>query len=185
MTQCNFKFKTHLWKFICSLKRKPWWSLKDNLEGTQTKWMNLKFWFREHEFWKLRIFHRSGSNWWFPSPKQINGFQNQNLHKNLNGTNFARTFWFLVKVHIKANSHRITLFENFWILKWRNRPQNRNLHEKLSKTSPSWKFWLSVKIYTKVNFLEIGLFAQFFSLRWRNGFQNWNVLEKLSKTGIF
>ena len=83
---------------------------------------------------------------------------------------------------IAVESH---LFEQFWIVEWRNRPQNRNLHEKLCGTSPPWKFWLLVRICAKVNFLEIGQFAQFPSLEWRNGSQNQNVLKKLSGTGSF
>ena len=185
MTQCNFKFKTHLWEFICTLKGKPWWSLENTPEKIQTKWMNLKSWSWELKFWTLLILQRSGSHRGFPSPKKISGFHNQNLCENLNRTSFAWTSWFLVKVHIKANSCRITLFEQFWILEWRNRPQNQNLREKLCGTSPSWKFWLLVRICAKVNFLEIGQFAQFPSLERRNRSQSRNVLEKLSGTGPF
>ena len=126
--------------------------------------MNLNFWSWELKFWTVLVLRRSGSDRWFPSPKQISRFQNQNLCENLNRTSFARTSWFLVKVHIKANNCRITLFEQFRILKWINRPQNRNLHEKSSKTSPSWKFWLLIKICAKVNFLKIWQFVQFMSL---------------------
>ena len=149
--------------------------------------MNLIFWFWKLKFWTLLVLRRSGSNRWFPSPKQISGFQNQNLCENLNRKNFARTSWFLVKVHIKANSYRITQFERFSIFKWINRPQNWNLREKLGKTGPSWKFWLLVKICAKVNFLKIGQFAKvkFSSLEQRNGFRNWNVRKKLSGTGPF
>ena len=147
--------------------------------------MNLNFWFWELEFWTLPVLWRSGSDGWFPSPKQINRIQNQNLHKKSSGTGFDRTSWFLVKVYIKANSCRIKLFEQFWILKWRNGPQNQNVREKPSKASPFWKFWLLVKIYAKVNFIEIGAFVQFLSLRWRNGSQNQNVLKKPSGTDPF
>ena len=147
--------------------------------------MNLKSWSWELKFWTLLILQRSGSHRGFPSPKKISGFHNQNLCENLNRTSFAWTSWFLVKVHIKANSCRITLFEQFWILEWRNRPQNQNLREKLCGTSPSWKFWLLVRICAKVNFLEIGQFAQFPSLERRNRSQSRNVLEKLSGTGPF
>ena len=104
--------------------------------------MNLKSWSWELKFWTLLVLQRSGSHRWFPSPKQMSGFQNQNLCESLNRTSFARTSWFLVKVHIKAQSCRITLFEQFWILKWRNRLKNQNLREKLGKISPSWNFWL-------------------------------------------
>ena len=147
--------------------------------------MNLKSWSWELNFWILLVLRGSGSHKWFPSPKQISGFHNQNLCENLNRTNFARTSWFLVKVHIKANSYKIILFEQFWILEWRNGPQNWNLREKLGKTGISWKFWLLVKICAKVNFLGIGQFAQFPSFKWRNRSQNWNVLENLSGTGPF
>ena len=94
---------------------------------------------RKLNFWTLLVLRGSGSHKWFPSPKQISGFHNQNLCENLNRTNFARTSWFLVKVHIKANSYKIILFEQFWILEWRNGPQNWNLREKLGKTGISWK----------------------------------------------
>ena len=104
--------------------------------------MNLKSWSLELNFWTLLVLRGSGSHRWFPSPKKISGFHNHNLCENLNRTSFARTSWFLVKVHIKTNSYRIILFEQFWIPKWRNRHQNRNLREKLGKTGPSWKFWL-------------------------------------------
>ena len=114
--------------------------------------------------------------------KQISQLE---LCENLFRTSFARTSWFLVKVHIKANRCRITPFEHFWTLKWRNKPQNQNLREQLGKTGPSWKFWLSVRICAKVNFLEFGRFAQFPNLEQRNGFQNWNVHEKLSGTSPF
>ena len=103
----------------------------------------------------------------------------------MNGTSFAWTSWFLVKVHIKVNSHRITLFEHFWILKWRNRPQNQNLLEKLSQTSPFWKFWLSVKIYAKVNFLEIDYLCNFQVLMYLKNwvgqvhFENFDFLVKV------
>ena len=147
--------------------------------------MNLKFWSWELKFWTLLVLRRSVSHRWFPSPKKISRFHNQNLCENLNRAIFARTSWFLVKVHIKANSCRITLFEQFRILKCRNKPQKWNLREKLGKTGTSWKFWLLVKICAKVNFLGIGLFAQFPSFKWRNGSQNRNVLEKLSGTGHF
>ena len=147
--------------------------------------MNLKFWSWELKFWTLLVLRRSVSHRWFPSPKQISGFHNQNLCENLNRTSFAWTSWFLVKDHIKANSYRIILFEQFWIPEWRNRPQNWNLREKLGKTGDSWKFDFLVKICVKVKFLEIGQFAQFPSLEQRNGFQNWNVREKLSGTGLF
>ena len=147
--------------------------------------MNLKSWSWELNFWTLLVLRGSGSHKWFPSPKQISGFHNQNLCENLNRTSFARTSWFLVKVHIKANSCRIIIFEQFWILEWRNGPQNWNLCEKLGKIGLSWKFWLLVKICEKVNFLEFGQFTTFLSFEWRNGSQNWNVLEKLSGTGNF
>ena len=104
--------------------------------------MNLKFWSWELKFWTLLVIRKSVSHRWFPSPKQISRFHNQNLCENLNRAIFARTSWFLVKVHIKANSCRITLFEQFWILKWRNKPQKWNLCEKLGKTGTFWKFWL-------------------------------------------
>ena len=147
--------------------------------------MNLKSWSWELKFWTLLILRRSVSHRWFPSPKQISGFHNQNLCENLNRTGFARTSWFLVKVHIKANTCRIILFEQFWILEWRNGPQNWNLREKLGKTGISWKFWLLVKICAKVNFLGIGQFTQFPSFKWRNRSQNRNVLENLIWTGPF
>ena len=104
--------------------------------------MNLKSWSWDLNFWTLLVLQGSGSHRWFPSPKKISGFHNQNLCENLNRASFARTSWFLVKVHIKANNCRIILFEQFRIPKWRNRPQNWNLHEKLGKTGTSWKFWL-------------------------------------------
>ena len=71
VTQCNSKFRIHLWEFIRSLKEKPWWSLEDNPEGIQTKWMNLKLWFRELEFWTLPVLRRSGLDWWFSSPEHF------------------------------------------------------------------------------------------------------------------
>ena len=185
MSQCNFKFKTHLWEFICTLEGKPWWSLENNPERIQTKWMNLKFWSWELKFWTLLVLQRSVSHRWFPSPKQISGFHNQNLCENLNRISFARISWFLVKVHINANSCRITLFEQFWILEWRDRPQNQNLREKLGKTGLFWKFWLLVGICAKVNFLEIRQLVQFLSLKQRNRFQKWNVHKKLGGTGPF
>ena len=104
--------------------------------------MNLKFLSWELKFWILLVLRRSVSHRFFPSSKQISGFHNQILCENLNRTSFAQTSWFLVKVHIKANSCRITLFEQFQILKWRNKTQNRNLREKSGKIVPSWKFWL-------------------------------------------
>ena len=82
--------------------------------------MNLKSWSWELKFWTLLILQRSGSHRGFPSPKKISGFHNQNLCENLNRTSFAWTSWFLVKVHIKANSCRITLFEQFWLLSVEN-----------------------------------------------------------------
>ena len=60
----------------------------------------------------------------------------QNLRKKPSETSFAQKSWFLVKIYIKANSCRITLFEQFWIFKWRNKPQIQNVHEKLSNTGP-------------------------------------------------
>ena len=104
--------------------------------------MNLKSWSWELNFWTLLVLRGSGSHRWFPSQKQISGFHNQNLCENLNRTSFARTSWFLVKVHIKANSSRIILFEQFRILEWRNRSQKWNLCEKLGKIGTSWNFWL-------------------------------------------
>ena len=104
--------------------------------------MNLKSWSWDLNFWTLLVLQGSGSHRWFPSPKKISGFHNQNLCENLNRASFARTSWFLVKVHIKANNCRIILFEQFRIPEWRNRPQNWNLREKLGKTGTSWKFWL-------------------------------------------
>ena len=104
--------------------------------------MNLKFWSWELKFWTLLVLRRSVSHRWFSSPKQISRFHNQNLGENLNRAIFARTSWFLVKVHIKTNNCRITLFEQFRILKWRNKPQKWNLREKLGKTGTSLKFWL-------------------------------------------
>ena len=104
--------------------------------------MNLKFWSWELKFWILLVLRRSVSHRWFPSPKQISEFHNQNLCENLNRTSFAWTSWFLVKVHIKANSCRIILFEQFLILEWRNRSPKWNLCEKLGKIGTSWNFWL-------------------------------------------
>ena len=104
--------------------------------------MNLKSWSWELNFLILLVLRGSGSHKWFPSPKQISGFHNQNPCENLNRTSFAQTSWFLVKVHIKANNCRIILFEQFRIPEWRNRPQKWNLREKLGKTGISWKFWL-------------------------------------------
>ena len=147
--------------------------------------MNLKFWSWELKFWTLLVLRRSVSHRWFPSPKQISGFHNQNLCENLNRTSFAQTSWFLVKVHIKANNCRIILFEQFRTPEWRNRPQNWNLREKLGKQVILENFDILVKICVKVNFLETGQFAQFSSLEQRNGFQNRNVREKLSGTGLF
>jgi len=118
--------------------------------------MNLKSWSWELNFWILLVLRGSGSHRWFPSPKQISGFHNQNPHENLNRTSFARTSWFLVKVHIKTNSCRITLFEQFRILKWRNKPQKWNLREKLGKTGTSWKFWLFGQHLCKSQLLETG-----------------------------
>ena len=104
--------------------------------------MNLKFWSWELKFWTLLVLRRSVSHRWFPSPKQISRFHNQNLCENLNRAIFAQTSWSLVKAHIKANNCRIILFVQFRILKWRNKPQKWNLCEKLGKTGTSWKFWL-------------------------------------------
>ena len=147
--------------------------------------MNLKSWSWELKFWTLLVLWRSVSHRWFPSPKKISGFHNQNLCENLNRTSFAWISWFLVKVHLKANNCRIILFEQFRIQEWRNRPQNRNLCKKLGETGPFWKFWLLVRICAKVNFMEIGQFAQFLSLGWINKSQNWNVLKKPSGPGPF
>ena len=104
--------------------------------------MNLKSWSWELNFWTLLVLRGSGSHRWFPSLKQISGFHNQNPCENLNRTSFAWTSWFLVKVHIKANSCRIILFEQFRIHEWRNRPKKWNLRKKLGKIGISWKFWL-------------------------------------------
>ena len=116
--------------------------------------MNLKFWSWELKFWTLLVLRRSVSHRWFPSPKQISRFHNQNLCENLNRAIFARTSWSLVKVHIKANSCRITLFVQFWILKWRNKPQKWNLREKLDKIGTSWKFWLFSQDLCKSQFFR-------------------------------
>ena len=116
--------------------------------------MNLKFWSWELKFWTLLVLRRSVSHRWFPSPKQISRFHNQNLCENLNGAIFARTTWFLVKVHTKANSCRIILFEQFRILKWRNKSQKWNLREKLGKTGTSWKFWLFGQDSSKSQFFR-------------------------------
>ena len=93
------------------------------------------------------------------SKKKKSGFHNQNLCENLNRAIFARTSWFLAKVHIKANSCRITLFEQFRILKWRNKPQKWNLREKLGKIGPSWIFFFCflVHICAKVNFWKLDI----------------------------
>ena len=125
--------------------------------------MNLKSWSWELKFWTLLVLWRSVSHRWFPSPKQISGFKNQNPCENLNRTSFTRTSWFLVKVHIKANSCRITLFEQFRILKWRNKPQKWNLREKLGKTGTSWKFWLLGQYLCKSQLLETGHLHNFWA----------------------
>ena len=141
--------------------------------------MNLKFWSWELKFWTVLVLRRSGSDRWFPSPKQISRFQNQNPCENLNRTSFAQTSWFLVKVHIKANSCRIILFEQFWIPEWRNRPQKMESTRKIRQDRSFLKiftFWSTFGNWT---------FAQFLSFKLRNGSQNWNVLEKLSGTGPF
>ena len=116
--------------------------------------MNLKSWSWELNFWTLLILRGSGSHRWFSSPKQISRFHNQNLCENLNKTSFARTSWFLVNVHIKANSCRIILFEQFRILEWRNRPQKWNLCKKLGKIGTSWKFWLFGQDLSKSQFFR-------------------------------
>ena len=141
--------------------------------------MNLKFWSWELKFWTLLVLRISVSHRWFPSLKQINGFQNQNPCENLNRTSFARTSWFLVKVHIKANSCRIILFEQFRIPEWRNRPQKMESTRKIRQDRSFLKiftFWSTFGNWT---------FAQFLTFEWRNGSQNRNVLEKLSGTGHF
>ena len=115
--------------------------------------MNLKSWSWELKFWTLLVLWGSGSHRWFPSPKQISGFYDQNLCENLNRTSFARIFWFLVKVHIKANSCRIILFEQFRIPEWRNRLQKWNLCEKLGNTC-TWKFWLFCQDLCKSQFFR-------------------------------
>ena len=120
--------------------------------------MSLKFWSWELKFWTLLVLRRSVSHRWFPSPKQISGFKNQNPCENLNRTSFTRTSWFLVKVHIKASSCRITLFEQFRILKWRNKPQKWNLHEKLGKIGPFENFYFLVNICAKVNFWKLDIY---------------------------
>ena len=117
--------------------------------------MNLKFWSWELKFWTLLVLRRSVSHRWFPSPKQISVFHNQNLCENLNRTSFAQTSWFLVKVHIKANNCRIILFEQFRTPEWRNRPQNWNLREKLGKQVILDNFDILVKICVKVNFWKL------------------------------
>ena len=127
--------------------------------------MNLKSWSWELNFWTLLILRGNGSHRWFPSPKQISGFHNQNLCENLNRTSFARTFWFLVKVHIKANSYRIILFEQFRILEWRNRSQKWNLHEKLGKIGTSWKFWLFGQDLCKSQFFRNWTVCTIFELQ--------------------
>ena len=125
--------------------------------------MNLKFWSWELKFSTLLVLRRSVSHRWFPSPKQISRFQNQNPCENLNRTSFAQTSWFLVKVHIKANSCRIILFEQFWIPEWRNRSQKSNLHEKLGKIRLSWKFLLFGQHLCKSQLLEIGHLHNFWA----------------------
>ena len=103
--------------------------------------MNLKFWSWELKFWTLLVLQRSVSHRWFPSPKQISGFHNQNLCENLNRTSFAQTSWFLVKVHIKANSCKIIVFEQFWIPKWRNRPQKLECTRKTEWDRPFFEIF--------------------------------------------
>ena len=152
MTQCNFKFWHTCESSFVLWREKSWWSLENNPEEIPIKWMTLKFWSQEFKFWTSSVLQRCGFDWWSPSPKPISGFQNQNLCDSPNRTSFARMSWFLVKVHFNANSCRITPFEQFWILKWRNRPQIWNVHEKLSKASVAWKFCLRFYVFRKSAF---------------------------------
>ena len=131
--------------------------------------MNLKSWSWELNFWILLVLWGSGSHRWFSSPKQISGFHNQNPRENLNRTSFARTSWFLVKVHIKTSNCRITLFEQFRILKWRNKPQKWNLHENLGKIGTSWKFWLFGQYLCKSQLLETGHLRNFWATNEETG----------------
>ena len=97
MTQCNFK--THLWEFICTLKGKSWWSLKNNPEGIPIKWMNLKFWSWGPKFWTLGI----ESFLQFLSLKWWNGLQNRNVLEKLSKIGPSQKFWHLVNICTKVN----------------------------------------------------------------------------------
>ena len=142
--------------------------------------MNLKSWSWELNFWTLLVFRGNGSHRWFPSPKQISGFHNQNPCENLNRTSFTRTSWFLVKVYIKANSCRIILFEQFRIPKWRNRPQKWNLREKLGKIGPSWKFLLFGQHLCKSQLLKTGHLHNF----WASNEETGPKIEMYSKNWV-
>ena len=139
MTKCNFKFKTHLWEFICTLEGKPWWSMENNPEGSQTKWMNLKSWSWELKFWTLLVLRRSGSHKWFPSCEK------------LSKTSLAWKSWLWVNFNTKDNYLGIESFVQFSSFKWRDRLQNWNVCEKLSRTGSFWKFWLLVKVKGPLN----------------------------------
>ena len=147
--------------------------------------MNLKFWSWELKFWTLLVLRRSVSHRWFPSPKQISRFHNQNLCENLNRAIFAQTSWSLVKAHIKANNCRIILFFNFVFSNEEINPKNGIYAKNWARQVLLENFDFLVKICAKVNFLGIGPFAQFPSFKWRNGSQNRNVLKKLNGTGHF
>ena len=103
VTKCNSKFRTHLWEFICSLKGKLWWNLKDNLEEIQTKWMNLKFWSWELKLWTPSVFRRCGLDWWFPS------------REKLSKTSLAWKSWLWLDFNTKVNYLGIELFVQFWV----------------------------------------------------------------------
>ena len=121
--------------------------------------MNLKSWSWELNFWILLVLRGSGSHRWFPSPKQISGFHNQNPHENLNRTSFARTFWFLVKVHIKANSCRITLLSNFGFSNEEINPKNGIYTKNWARQVLLGNFDFLVNICAKVNFWKLDIYA--------------------------
>ena len=130
--------------------------------------MYLKFWSWELKFWTLLVLRRSVSHRWFPSPKQISGFHNQNPHENLNRTSFARTSWFLVKVHIKTNSCRITLLSNFGFSNEEINPKNGIYAKNWARQVLLENFDFLVNICAQVNFwkLDICTISEFQMKKW-------------------
>ena len=116
--------------------------------------MNLKSWSWELNFWTLLVLRGSGSHRWFPSPKQISGFHNQNPYETLNRTSFARTSWFLVEVHIKATAVESYYLSNFGFLNEERDPKNGIYAKYWARQVFFENFDFLVKICAKVNFFR-------------------------------